>query len=69
MLSRMDIFLIKRQNVSECLKSKIGAKIKTAGRLMTKRDLGKIIFAHLQDGSGKIQIVLQEGENAEERFF
>jgi len=62
-------FFDKKQNVSECLKSKIGAKIKTAGRLMTKRDLGKIIFAHLQDGSGKIQIVLQEGETPKKDFF
>lgn len=35
-------------------------KVKIAGRLMTVRDLGKIAFAVLQDGTGKIQIVLQE---------
>jgi len=55
----------KKQNVSECLKFKVGAKVKTAGRLMTTRNLGKIIFAHLQDESGKIQIVLQEGETSD----
>ena len=64
-------FFDKKQNVSECLKSKIGVKIKTAGRLMTKKDLGKIAFAHLQDESGKIQIVLQEGETPKDKkdFF
>lgn len=35
-------------------------KVKIAGRLMIKRDLGKISFASLQDETGKIQIVLQK---------
>lgn len=51
----------KEKNISECLKS-LGKKVKTAGRLMTKRDLGKISFCNLQDSSGIIQIVFQEGE-------
>jgi lysyl-tRNA synthetase, class II len=45
--------------------SKSKAKAKIAGRLLTKRDLGKISFATLQDGQGKIQIVLQEKETPE----
>ncbi|MFH1607678.1 MAG: lysine--tRNA ligase [archaeon] len=57
----------KKNNISEC--KKIGAKVKTAGRLMTKRDLGKIAFAHLQDESGRIQLVLQEGETQQKDFF
>jgi lysyl-tRNA synthetase, class II len=52
----------KKHLVQECLKFKINAKVKTAGRLISKRDLGKIAFANLQDYSGKIQIVLQEGK-------
>ncbi len=52
----------KKQNCLECSKSKIGSKVKTAGRLMSKRDLGKIAFCVLKDFYGKIQIVLQEGE-------
>ena len=43
-------------------------KVKTAGRLMTIRHLGKISFASLQDSSGKIQIVLQEGITPEKVF-
>ena len=35
-------------------------KVKVAGRLMTLRDLGKIAFGVLQDGSGKIQVVFQQ---------
>lgn len=44
---------------------------KIAGRIMAVRDLGKIIFAVLQDGSGKIQITLQEKETPDEliKFF
>ncbi|MEK6823925.1 MAG: lysine--tRNA ligase [Nanoarchaeota archaeon] len=61
----------KKQNCLECSKLKLGSKVKTAGRLMTKRDLGKIIFCVLKDESGKIQIVLQEGETPqkEKDFF
>ena len=42
-----------------------------AGRLMTLRDLGKIVFAVLNDGCGKIQIILQEKETPEKirEFF
>jgi lysyl-tRNA synthetase class 2 len=45
--------------------------VKIAGRLLTIRDLGNLIFATLQDGSGKIQLVLQTGEtnNKELEFF
>lgn len=56
----------KNENCKECLDAKIGAKVKTAGRLMTKRDIGKIVFANLRDGSGEIQIVLQEGKTPDE---
>jgi lysyl-tRNA synthetase class 2 len=61
----------KKQSCDECLNSKIGSKVKTAGRLMTKRDLGKIAFCVLKDFSGKIQIVLQDDETPkkEREFF
>jgi lysyl-tRNA synthetase, class II len=46
-------------------------KVVIAGRVMIKRDLGKIGFATLQDGSGKIQIISQQGETSEKQreFF
>ena len=61
----------KKQNCAECLSSKTGSKVKTAGRLMTKRDLGKIAFCVLKDESEKIQLVLQDGETPqkEKDFF
>ena len=59
----------KKQNAAECLKSKLGTKVKTAGRLISKRELGKIAFANLRDSSGQIQIVLQERETPKSAKF
>jgi len=42
--------------------------VKIAGRLMTFRDIGKIAFGVLQDGKGRIQIVLQEKESPKKVF-
>jgi lysyl-tRNA synthetase class 2 len=36
------------------------SKVQVAGRVMSKRNLGKLIFATIQDGKGKIQIILQK---------
>jgi len=46
-------------------------KVVMAGRLITARDLGKIAFGTLQDGTGRIQIVLQEKETPDKirEFF
>jgi lysyl-tRNA synthetase class 2 len=54
----------KKLSTKECLK-KVDASVKTAGRVMTKRDLGNIAFAKLRDDSGEIQLVLQKGETPE----
>ena len=60
----------KEKTTLECVKTKVDTKVKTAGRLITKRDLGKIAFAKLRDGSGDIQIVFQEGETPDKtRIF
>ncbi len=48
--------------------SKTKDRVKTAGRIMVKRDLGKISFASLQDSSGRIQIVLQDKETPKDTF-
>src|SRR3972149_2412389 len=52
----------KRDSVEKAIKSKEGTKIRTAGRIMTKREIGKIAFSVLQDFTGKIQLVFQEGK-------
>ena len=58
----------KKNSAEESLKSKLGSKVKTAGRIMTRRVLGKIIFSDLRDFSGKIQIVLQDKETPKKEF-
>ena len=53
----------------DAVKLEIGTKkIKIAGRIITKRSMGKIAFSHILDDSGKMQIVLQEGRLAKEKF-
>jgi lysyl-tRNA synthetase class 2 len=42
--------------------------VKIAGRVMTKRDLGKLAFVSLQDSKGKIQVILQKEETSNESF-
>jgi len=58
----------KKNSVEYCLKAKLGSKAQTAGRLMSKRDLGKISFSDLMDFSGKIQIVLNDKETPRKVF-
>ncbi|MEI8067674.1 MAG: lysine--tRNA ligase [Candidatus Shapirobacteria bacterium] len=46
-------------------KEKLDQKVLIAGRIMSKRGQGKIMFADLQDRTGKIQIFFQEKTLAE----
>lgn len=50
----------KQDQVAHILTLEIGAAVKTAGRLMRLREMGNITFCHLQDYSGKIQIILKK---------
>jgi lysyl-tRNA synthetase class 2 len=43
-----------------------GARL--AGRLVSLRDMGKITFAHLQDGSGKIQLLFRRDMVGDENY-
>ncbi len=58
----------KQNSVIEIKNSKDKAKLKIAGRLITIREMGKIIFCHLQDESGKAQIVLKSDKIDKEKF-
>ena len=61
----------KKNLIGDCIKAKLGTSVKTAGRIMTKRDIGKITFSDLMDFTGRIQIVLQDGETPKDdlEFF
>lgn len=45
-----------------------GQTAKVAGRIMSKRDQGKVIFAHIQDFSGKIQVYIRKDDVGAEWF-
>lgn len=58
----------KTHSLAEAKAAKEGTKVSTAGRIMTRRTMGKIAFCHLSDWSGKCQIVLNINEIGEEKF-
>ncbi|MDR0890199.1 MAG: lysine--tRNA ligase [Oscillospiraceae bacterium] len=46
-----------------------GKNVSVAGRLMTKRGMGKVLFCDLQDAAGRIQIYVKIDEMEEEAFL
>ncbi|MCF6236587.1 MAG: lysine--tRNA ligase [Gammaproteobacteria bacterium] len=46
----------------------LGIRVKVAGRMMTRRVMGKASFAHLQDMSGRIQIFVQRDKISPEAY-
>jgi len=58
----------KKHTIKDCIDLGVGSLVKTAGRVMTKRDIGKITFSDLQDFTGRIQLVLQEKETPNKDF-
>ncbi len=59
---------IKQENIKLKNDQRSKVKVKVAGRVMTKRNLGKLIFTTIQDSKGKIQLILQGQETAKESF-
>ncbi len=58
----------KQNCVAEIQVAKDKTKLKTAGRLMTIRKMGKLCFCHLQDNFGKAQIALKQDELGKDDF-
>lgn len=54
--------------VAEALAAAEGTMVTIAGRMYTKRDMGKIAFAHVQDASGRMQVALKKEEIDETLF-
>ncbi len=52
----------KSMTVGEVLETSVGTSVTTAGRIMTKREMGKVTFAHIQDESGSMQLVLKQDD-------
>ena len=42
--------------------------VAVAGRLVSKREMGKTIFAHIKDTSGSIQLFIRKNDVGEEAF-
>jgi len=59
-------FYNKTHSVAEALASD-GKVVKTAGRIMSIRAHGQVVFLDLQDTTGKIQVLLH-GKNLGEKF-
>ena len=45
-----------------------GRNVAVAGRLVSKREMGKTIFAHIRDVSGTIQLFIRKNDVGEEAF-
>ncbi|NMA68441.1 MAG: lysine--tRNA ligase, partial [Desulfitobacterium sp.] len=56
------------QEILDNFESLEGQAVKVAGRMMSKRDQGKVIFSHVQDFSGRIQIYIRKNEMGEDWF-
>ncbi|MBI2436131.1 MAG: lysine--tRNA ligase [Candidatus Magasanikbacteria bacterium] len=59
---------IRQQTVAQALEMAEGAQVSVAGRIMTKREMGKLTFCHLQDESGKMQIVFQQDKLSTDNY-
>ncbi len=56
------------QTIKENFEAMEGKEVSIAGRLMTKRGMGKVSFCDLQDNAGRIQLFVKIDELGEEEF-
>ena len=52
----------EKEDLADVLSKDVGQKVKVAGRIMLLRNMGNIAFMHIQDESGRAQIVLNKKE-------
>ncbi len=57
-----------RISAKEALSKSEKTEVQVAGRLISKREMGKISFSHLKDESGKIQLAFSEKELGKEDY-
>ncbi|MFH1286794.1 MAG: lysine--tRNA ligase [Candidatus Magasanikbacteria bacterium] len=57
-----------KQTLAEAYLMKEGDKVQVVGRIMTKRDMGKIMFCHIQDESSKMQIAFKQDDIGKEIY-
>lgn len=54
--------------IAEALRSPVDAEVVIAGRIISKRDIGKLTFCHVQDGTGRMQIVFRQEDIGKESY-
>ena len=59
---------VHAQEIKDNYEKYDGKPVTVAGRVMSKRRMGKIGFAHLQDLTGKIQLVVKKDTLGEEEY-
>lgn len=52
----------RKDYLKQVLEVAEGVQLQLAGRIMTKRDMGKLTFCHLQDESARAQVVFKQDE-------
>lgn len=58
----------RQHSLTQALAGKDGEKFAVAGRILTKREMGKLTFCHLQDESGRMQIALKQDDIGKEAY-
>lgn len=59
---------LDRRSIHAALQSPEGEMVSVAGRFMGKRDIGKITFGHIQDESGRAQVVFKQDGLGKENY-
>jgi lysyl-tRNA synthetase class 2 len=58
----------RQHTLKQALSGKDGEVFTVAGRILTKREMGKLTFCHLQDESGRMQIALKQDDIGKEAY-
>lgn len=58
----------RKHSLKQALSGKDSEKFVVAGRILTKREMGKLTFCHLQDESGRMQVALKQDDVGKENY-
>lgn len=58
----------REHTIVDALKKEIDTHVSVAGRIMLKRDMGKLTFCQLQDESGRIQIAFKQDDLGKDAY-
>ncbi|MDO8499514.1 MAG: lysine--tRNA ligase [bacterium] len=58
----------REQTLAEAKANAVDTTVKIAGRIIFKREMGKLCFAHLKDDSGRLQVAFSENELGKDSY-